>query len=319
VPLLRDAPDDLFALVGEASERLGLPLEFVEKDFWITELLRSVASPIEHAFVIFKGGTSLSKAFGIIQRFSEDVDILLVPDAELGKGRVDRILKAICTRAGKALGAGERDQQHEGATTGIRRAVRYAYPARVDAAIVRPGVLLEMGVRGGPEPRETRPVQSFIAQHATENLGLSDKEYDEFAPVHLEVLSPERTLVEKLALLHHLGTTFPQSEEKLRRSGRHIYDVYQLLHHPSTAGKLEAAPKLAADISRDIETHSSRWGWESSPRPPDGYTRSPVFDPTHSCFETVQAAYEAATSLIYGQVTSLEECRNAILEHANVL
>jgi predicted nucleotidyltransferase component of viral defense system len=58
---LREHPDDLFALVAQASEALGLPLEFVEKDFWITELLRSVARPVDDAYVVFKGGTSLSR------------------------------------------------------------------------------------------------------------------------------------------------------------------------------------------------------------------------------------------------------------------
>src|SRR6266540_4838723 len=99
VARLRENPEDLFALVGRASEGLGLPVEFVEKDFWITELLRSVARPVDDAFVVFKGGTSLSKAFGLIERFSEDVDILLVVtrafDKTFGKGSVDKIVKSI--------------------------------------------------------------------------------------------------------------------------------------------------------------------------------------------------------------------------------
>ena len=57
---LRDRPDNLFALVGATAAARGLPAEFVEKDYWVTELLRSVAAPIDDAFVVFKGGTSLS-------------------------------------------------------------------------------------------------------------------------------------------------------------------------------------------------------------------------------------------------------------------
>ncbi len=92
---LRDTPGDLFTLIGETSDARGLPASQVEKDYWVVELLRSVAKPIEHGRVIFKGGTSQSKAFGIIERFSEDVDLLVVADEGLGKGRVDAILKAI--------------------------------------------------------------------------------------------------------------------------------------------------------------------------------------------------------------------------------
>jgi predicted nucleotidyltransferase component of viral defense system len=57
---------------------MRIPVEFVEKDFWVTELLRAVVSEaaVSCAVAIFKGGTSLSKAYRIIERFSEDVDIL---------------------------------------------------------------------------------------------------------------------------------------------------------------------------------------------------------------------------------------------------
>lgn len=68
---LRDHLDDLTALVFRASDRLRFALADVEKDFWVTELLRSVSRPIDGGICIFKGGTSLSKAYAIIER---DVD-----------------------------------------------------------------------------------------------------------------------------------------------------------------------------------------------------------------------------------------------------
>ena len=73
---LRDSRDDFIALIAAASEATGLPLEFVEKDYWVTEVLRAVSAPVRDGHVVFKGGTSLSKAYGLIRRFSEDVDIL---------------------------------------------------------------------------------------------------------------------------------------------------------------------------------------------------------------------------------------------------
>ena len=69
---LREHPADLAALISRATGQLGLPLADVEKDFWVTELLRSVARPADGGLCIFKGGTSLSKAYAIIERFSED-------------------------------------------------------------------------------------------------------------------------------------------------------------------------------------------------------------------------------------------------------
>jgi len=79
VTRLRAQPADLAALAAAASDRLGLPLAVVEKDVWVVELLRSIARPVDDGLLIFKGGTSLSKAYGIIERFSEDVDVLLAP------------------------------------------------------------------------------------------------------------------------------------------------------------------------------------------------------------------------------------------------
>jgi predicted nucleotidyltransferase component of viral defense system len=82
---------------------LGLPLADVEKDVWVVELLRSIARPVEDGLLIFKGGTSLSKAYGIIERFSEDVDVLVAPTEGLGAGRRDRMLKAVAARAADDL------------------------------------------------------------------------------------------------------------------------------------------------------------------------------------------------------------------------
>lgn len=320
---LRGALDDLFALVGRASEGLGLPQEFVEKDFWITELLRSVTQPVDDAYVVFKGGTSLSKAFGLIERFSEDVDILLVVTRAFGKtfgkGSVDKILKSICSRAREDLGVGEDEMGLEGSGTGEHRNVRYHYPARLTPRVVRPGVLLEMGVRGGPNPRSSRTIRSFISQFATESLGLSENEYEEFATVEVEVLSPERTLFEKLAMLHYLASHYPESAGELRRAARHLYDVFKLMTNPEVRALLESQSGLAAELASDIEAISEKWGWAHTARPAEGYAMSPIFDASHSCQEALSAGWAAMQPLIYGEVPTLELCATTGHEAADLL
>ena len=107
--MLREA-DELFALCGAAAAQLGIPdPAFVEKDFWVVELLRSIVRPIDlapvgdvpcSAAVRFKGGTSLSKAFGFIKRFSEDVDILVECEGYGAGAREKRLLRPLCERAG---------------------------------------------------------------------------------------------------------------------------------------------------------------------------------------------------------------------------
>ena len=94
---------DLPGLVTATSDALGIPPADIEKDIWVVEVLRSVFRPVDGARVIFKGGTSLSKAYGIIERFSEDVDLLVVPENALSRGGRDRVLREIPSRAARDL------------------------------------------------------------------------------------------------------------------------------------------------------------------------------------------------------------------------
>lgn len=320
---LRDSPDDLFALVGRTSEALRLPPEFIEKDFWITEVLRSVARPTEGAFVVFKGGTSLSKGYGLIERFSEDVDILVVParrpGAGGGKGGVDGILKGLASRVHRDLGLSEGDMALEGSARGIHRNVRYGYPARREAAAVRPGVLLEMGVRGRPDPCESRTIRSLLGGYALESLGEPEDGFEEFRPVEIRVLHPVRTLFEKLAALHNLASTLPASAAGLRRSARHLYDVFRLLSDGRVRAALGASPGVAEEAAADIESLSREWGWPQTPRPEGGYAVSPAFDPHHPSHAVLAAGYEDLRPLIVGTMPLLEECLRAVRGAAGTL
>ena len=175
---LRQHPDDLAALVSQTSDAVGIPAAFVEKDFWVVELLRSVSTPLDGAFAVFKGGTSLSKAYGLVQRFSEDVDILLVAPGGSERQR-DRLLKAICERveSGMELASGTPFSKH-----GVFRNVRYGYPSAHRDRLISEGVLLEMGIRGNPDPHEDRVLRSYVAEHGVAMLGLEEVEYEEFRP-----------------------------------------------------------------------------------------------------------------------------------------
>jgi hypothetical protein len=78
--LLRTEPEEFEVYVTRVAEFTGIPADHVEKDFWVTEVLRGVAETSQRVgcSIVFKGGTSLSKAHRLIQRFSEDVDLIAV-------------------------------------------------------------------------------------------------------------------------------------------------------------------------------------------------------------------------------------------------
>ena len=103
---VRDAPDALAAAASRVASATGIPMAHVEKDFWVTEVLRGVATCSAETGVsaVFKGGTSLSKGFGLIRRFSEDIDmIIMVPGESVGKDNA--CLKSF-VRAGGVRGRG---------------------------------------------------------------------------------------------------------------------------------------------------------------------------------------------------------------------
>ena len=101
--LLREHHDDRKALVSRTADALGIGEVFVEKDFWVTEVLRAATASIEleardgsrhPVSTIFKGGTSLSRVHGLIDRFSEDVDLLIgFPGVDASAGAKERVLK----------------------------------------------------------------------------------------------------------------------------------------------------------------------------------------------------------------------------------
>lgn len=110
---LRDHPDEMQALVAATSDALGVAPAFVEKDMWAIEVLRVVAQPrkietksgrVLDVVVIFKGGTSPSRVFGIIERFSEDVDVLVALPEDTSETSRDRMLKKICADVQSHLG-----------------------------------------------------------------------------------------------------------------------------------------------------------------------------------------------------------------------
>ena len=306
---LRDHPADLAALVTRAADLLGLPLGDVEKDFWVTELLRSVAGPMSGGVCIFKGGTSLSKAYPIIERFSEDVDILVAPAEDASSGARDRFLKAVVERAGVDLGL---DGRLVTSTTGVKRNVTYEYPATYpDPGRLSAGVLLEMGIRGGPEPHELRDVRSYVSIAAIED-GISPTEFDEFAPARVLTLRPERTLVEKLSLLHDRASRLADDADGLAGQGRHVYDVYRLLKAEVVTAAI-AEPGLVAALASDADKHSRRHGFDSTPRPTGGFAESPVWA-DGDVRARLDRAYSTTRGLIWGIVPTLDECVSAVLD-----
>lgn len=219
----------------------------VEKDFWVCWALDHLFADFPHR-LIFKGGTSLSKVFGLIERFSEDID-LAFDRRELGfvddrdpekpdlsatqRRRRVQELRAACheliatellptTREWTAgLDDAEIDVEADGET------VTFSYPRALDAgdyaglSYVRPSVRLEFGATSAHDPAITREVRSYAAEHYPALFQRSG------SPVR--ALAPERTFWEKVTLLH-VEPDRPQASRECswQRTSRHLYDIFTL-------------------------------------------------------------------------------------------
>jgi len=316
LPQIRKSSADLEALVDRTAETMDIDAAFVEKDFWAIEALRIATKVAASSGVraIFKGGTSLSRAFGIIQRFSEDVDLLLdFPDG-MSKGARERVIKAIGEEARLHFDIAKEKVREDSASVGVKRNFRLFYPNAKAADALTEGIYLEIGSRGGPAPSRDVPIRSMIADHAIANLDVAENEYEEFAPVVAHVLAPERTLIEKIALLAAAGDKFDGGDlDALAKHGRHVYDVTRLLESTDVIQALtDIGPAGIGALATDIHDRSLLAQWYSVPRPDAGYFSYPVFLNATGANDALRAAYEPAKQLIFGTRPLFEECMAVI-------
>lgn len=312
---LREFPDALAAGAARVSNETHIPMTHIEKDFWVTEVLRGVArcSAETGVTAVLKGGTSLSKAFGLIHRFSEDVDVIVIAPGE-SKGMDDRCLKSFVVAAEASTGL-EAVTDSTTATKGVKRTARLQYPNSSTTGVLAPGVLLELGVRGGALPTVQRTVRSLLVDYGPE-AGL-DAGFEESAPVILHVLAPVRTLIEKLMIVHHAALQEDEAEQA--RHARHYYDIWCLLNDRETVEALVTSPADA--LAREVVTFTTAAKMETSNRPPAGLAASPAFDPAQA-----QPARSAFESIVLDQLLwpgavrpSFEDCCLAVRGHASVL
>jgi hypothetical protein len=330
-PRLRNDVDTLTALVQQAATHLGINEAFVEKDFWAIEVLRVCAAGDEIVVdgaakpvsVVFKGGTSLSRVYGLIERFSEDIDILVVFPPGTGTGSRGNSLKRIAVRVQEHLGLSDESCEVVGSTTGVHRDIRYRYPRRFESQAATEDVLLEMGSRGGPTPRQPHIVRSQVANYAIEVLGEPEEEWEEFASVAIDVLSPERTLLEKLALLHDCGTRYADTDkarDAMALAGRHFYDVHCLLNDAGVREALaQLGPTGVAELVADVDARSDAAGWSYTPRPNGGFADSAVFAEDAVSRATAEASYSTALGMVHGQKPTLDECLATVGRYRELL
>lgn len=233
-------PDETkLRIFTETGRKLGLPAVAVEKDWWLVHAISLVFTMDCATALVFKGGTSLSKGWNLIQRFSEDIDLALDRKylgftGELEHANVRRLrrksyeyLTTVFTEElqSKFVEVGLMD-----VTVKYREVpnhdqdpmiIEIYYPKLTEQdTYLKPGVLVEVGSRSLKEPFTEKTFATMVAENYP-GQSFSDK------PITIPTVNPERTLLEKIFLLHE---EFQKSEEKRRIDGlsRHLYDIEKL-------------------------------------------------------------------------------------------
>lgn len=282
-----------------AAERLGISATAVEKDYWVSQVLRVLVDGFRGDF-IFKGGTSLSKAYGIVERFSEDIDVLVLA-GERGRGTTDKLMKDMGASA--AAGIGGEASPVGGAETGRHRSYEVTYPAIREATpLLRTTVLLEMGIRGGHHPHEPAAISCLLGD-ALASEGTDLAEFTDLEPFEVVVLHPGRTLLEKLVHIHAATQELAADSERQpdRRSGRHFYDVFQLLGDNRVLDFLADRTdfeQVIASIDETTRTHFAGTD-DAELRPAGGFAASKAFELGSEVSQRFRTAYEATMPELY--------------------
>jgi len=239
-------------LCEQAQAQIGLPASSLEKDLWVCWTLRELFTlPRWGDHLTFKGGTSLAKCWGLIERFSEDIDIVIdkeflgfshedspenAPSKKQRSKRLTALRKAaqekihaelapiLAARIKESLPpddhwtlepASEEEDPDQ-------QTLIFTYPGSWEepTSYIRPRVVIELGARSDIEPSEKTQIHPYLFNRFPELLGESD--------VPVLVLAAERTFWEKAMLLHE-ETYRPADKKRKARMARHYYDLWCLL------------------------------------------------------------------------------------------
>ena len=254
---------DFIALITFTARHFNIIPAFVEKDYWITLALHRLAQSDNAESAVFKGGTSLSKGYRIINRFSEDIDIAIINENLSGNA-----VKTKIRNIEKEITAGLTEIVEDGITSKgsmFRKSV-FEYPTvlsgRVDG-IIPSRMIVEINSFANPYPNAKQKITSFVAEYlAANNQTTAIEEYG-LSPFLLNVLDKRQTMIEKLVSLFRFS--FDENPRiTLAAKIRHFYDLYYLAKD-AECGVYIQTPNFKQDftdlLAHDKETFDTPENW----------------------------------------------------------
>ncbi len=297
-------------LFAETAAQKNTTPAIIEKDFWVSWVLNRLFSKPELARqLMFKGGTSLSKVYHLIERFSEDIDLILDwrvlsgedPLAKHTKSKQTKLNAAIDEQAQVYIG-GELLAQIEALLGGLcqcevesgdAHVINIKYPAAFPDTYLRPELRLEIGPLAAWTPHETRMISCYAAE-AFPNLFQQPE-------CSVNVITAERTFWEKVTILHQEAHR-PEDSIQPPRYSRHYYDLARMALSPIRDSALADEALLADVVAFKQRFYPRAWARYDLAHP--GSLR---LVPDEPVLAMVRVDYRAMVNMIFGDVPAMED------------
>ena len=305
------------------SYSMGMRPDIIEKDFWVCFMLNHLFHDCKYkdAFV-FKGGTSLSKAYHLIERFSEDIDLILDwrkvvplgdnPWADRTKNKQDHFNKTVNANAAefytsdlaptlndeikKILGEGHWisvDDDDE-------MVINFYYPQIFEVEYLRDKVRLEIGPLAEWIPCHETRIQSFVSEKYPK---LFDSQSTDILTIDVE-----RSFWEKLTILHKLAN-YPENKKLPPRYARHLYDVFCMANSSVKNKAFERKDLLEKDV-----LFKQKFYYTKSSHYETATLDAISLIPAKHILEAVKKDYVAMKNMIYGNYPSFDEIVECLIK-----
>jgi hypothetical protein len=210
------------------SDQMQIPATYIEKDYWVTYALFTIFNEEIGNDTVFKGGTSLSKCYNIIERFSEDIDLVVLRREGESNNKLTTKIKTISKVVNKVLP----EIEIAGLThkMGMNRKTAHSYSKEFqgDYGQVRDAIAVEATWLGYFEPYTTKSLCSFVGQMMINNEQTEIASENNLLPFDVLVLEPIRTICEKIMSLVRFSYSDNPIQD-LKKKIRHVYDLHLLL------------------------------------------------------------------------------------------
>lgn len=307
--------EDRKLIINQVSSKKGLLPVAIEKDLWVIIALRAVFSTELKDYLVFKGGTSLSKAWSIIERFSEDIDLAIDRSffgfkGDLSRTQVKKLRKASC----KYISEKFEEQLNETLTKqGVKEfeigitefeesdtdplAIELRYKSIVEKQeYLYPRILIEISSRSLIEPYELRELKSLVSMVYPGQKFSGNK-------IEIPTVLPSRTLLEKMFLLHEEFQKPKDRKIRSARMTRHLYDISKLMETIHLDQALEDKDLYATII--DHRSKFTKISWVDYSK--HNYDTL-KFMPPENIMEEYKKDYSAMEeSMFYGETEPFEE------------